>query len=398
MDRIGIGLVGTGFAADLHARMYRELTVLGSELVALASRSRARAEDFARWHGISVVADDYAALLARDDVDIVDLCVPNYLHKEFVIRAAEAGKHVICEKPLTGYFGQGEEKVGETPRSRMLEVALRDADEMIAACARHGVKLMYAENWVYAPAITKVKRLLRTSGATIFEIRAEESHHGSQSPYSLHWRYTGGGSLLRLGAHPLGAMLHLKKYEGLWRDGKPIIAHSVLASVGDLTRVPSFQRDPTEWIVQGWEDVETWATAILTFSDGSRGIVFASDLCLGGLKNTLEIYASNARLQCNLSRSNLLEAYAPDPSIFGEEYIVEKLETKAGWSFPSVDEDWMLGYGHELRDFIEAVKYDREPLSGAGLARDVVNVIYSAYLSAERGCLVTLENTPAKRG
>ena len=210
MCSIGIGIIGAGFAADLHAQAYRELSGLGIELVAVTSRTQVTAEAFAERHGVRQVLDDYASFLELKDIDIVDLCIPNHVHKEFAVQAAQAGKHIICEKPLTGYFGEGEERVGQTSRKRMLEAALRNADEMIASAQRHGVKLMYAENWVYAPAIQKVKRLIRASEGTIFELRAEESHHGSHASYSKHWRYAGGGALFRLGAHPLGAILHLK--------------------------------------------------------------------------------------------------------------------------------------------------------------------------------------------
>jgi predicted dehydrogenase len=76
--------------------------------------------------------------------------------------------------------------------------------------------------------------------------------------------------------------------------------------------------------------------------------------------------------------------------VFGEEYLVEKLETKAGWSAPQPDEDWMTGYPQEIQDFMEAIALGREPLSGAALARDVIAVIYGAYLSAAEGRRVDL--------
>lgn len=391
MDSIGIGIVGAGFAADLHAHGYQELMGLGIELVGVASRSKARADAFAERHRVGQVFADAASLLACPEVDIVDLCTPNYVHHELVLQAARAGKHVICEKPLTGYFGADREgMVGHTPRAEMFEAALASADEMVEAAREHGVKLMYAENWVYAPAIQKVKRLIQVSGGTILELRGEESHHGSHAPSSMRWRTAGGGALIRLGAHPIGAILHLKRCEGMWRDGRPITVRSVSAQVADLTQIESVAQSEESWVVRGWEDVENWATAILTFSNGSKGVVSACDVCLGGLKDTLDVYLSNARVHCDLSRGSTLQAYAPDPGVFKDEYIVEKLETKAGWSFPSIDEQWFLGYQHELRDFIEAVRHDRTPLSDGQLGRDVIQVIYGAYLSAERGQVVDL--------
>ena len=144
--------------------------------------------------------------------------------------------------------------------------------------------------------------------------------------------------------------------------------------------------------VQGdWDDVENWSQVTITFSDGSKGVVAANDICVGGMKDTLDIYLSNARMHCDFSRTNTLQAYAPDATVFEGEYLMEKLETPAGWSFPSVDEEWFLGYRWELQDFVEAVKFDREPLADGRLGRDVVHVIYSAYLSAAEGRLVRLD-------
>jgi predicted dehydrogenase len=81
-------------------------------------------------------------------------------------------------------------------------------------------------------------------------------------------------------------------------------------------------------------------------------------------------------------------AYAPDASVWSDEYISEKVETKAGWQFPAPEEDWMRGYPQELEDFVDAIGERREPLSGGALARDVVEVIYAGYLSSARGCRV----------
>ena len=72
----------------------------------------------------------------------------------------------------------------------------------------------------------------------------------------------------------------------------------------------------------------------------------------------------------------------PDAAVWGDEYLTEKVETKAGWQFPSPEEDWMRGYPQELEDFVGAISERREPLSGGLLAREVVEVIYAGYVSA----------------
>lgn len=389
---ITIGLVGAGFVANIHARSYRRLRDLGVSVGAVTAVPVEQAEAFAREYGIRVVCKDFEELLSLPETDIVDICVPNNLHAPFTIAAAEAGKHIICEKPLTGYFGSAgaSDPVGDTPKGVMLAEAVRTAEAMIDAAERNGVKLMYAENWLYSPPVRKALRLARASGGTILEIRAQECHSGSHASYAKEWRYAGGGALIRVGPHPLGTAIYAKQQEGLLRDGHPIGVKSVLAETGDLSRVSSVEAEEKKWLVGGWKDVENWSTTILTFEDGTHAIIFASDTVLGGMEDTLEIFLSNARVACDMTHSTMMRAYAPDPSVFAEEYLAEKLETKAGWSHPSYDEEWLLGYPQELRDFVEAVKDDRPPMVDGRLGLNVVRVIYAAYQSAEEGRRVEL--------
>jgi predicted dehydrogenase len=389
---ITIGIVGAGFVAHIHGRAYRTLRDLGVRLGAVAAVPMADAEAYAREFEVASVCADVHALLARPEIDVVDLCVPNNLHAPFAIAAARAGKHIICEKPLTGYFGAAgaAEPAGATPRHIMRQAALAAGQEMLAEASAHGVRLMYAENWLYAPAVQKAARLAAAAGGTILEMRAQECHSGSHASYAKEWRHAGGGALIRLGAHPLGAVIHLKQQEGLRRTGHPIGVRSVIAETSDLSRVPSFQAEERKWLVTGWQDVENWATAVLTFEDGTHAIVHAADTVLGGMEDSLEISLSNGRVTCNMTHSGLLRAYAPDPSVFQDEYIAEKLETKAGWSYPSFDEEWMLGYPQELHDFVTAIAEDRPALSEGRFGLDVVRVIYAAYQSAEEGRRILL--------
>jgi predicted dehydrogenase len=76
--------------------------------------------------------------------------------------------------------------------------------------------------------------------------------------------------------------------------------------------------------------------------------------------------------------------------VFGDEYIMEKLSTKAGWSYPSFDEDYMLGYPQEMRDVAESVAYGRPARSTGALGLEVVRVVYAAYRSAEEGRRIEL--------
>lgn len=391
--KVRVGLIGAGFVANIHARAYASLADQGVELVAVAAVPLAQAEELAREFSIPASYDDYRRILEREDVDLADICVPNHLHEPFVVEAARAGKQIVCEKPLTGYFGGpgAADPVGATPRALMLEESIKSADRMLEAARKAGVRLMYAENWLYSPAVRKALRLVKASGGTVLEIRAQECHSGSHAGYAKAWKSAGGGALVRLGPHPIGCAMFIKWQEGIWRDGKPITVKAVTAEVGDLTRISSFQKEEQKWLVSDWQDVESWVTVLLTFSDGARATIFASDTVLGGMEDTLEIFMSNCRVKCDMGHSTIMQAYAPSPQVFENEYIAEKLETKAGWSNPSIDEDWLLGYPQEMRDFVEAVAEGREALSTAELGREVVKVMYAAYQSAEEGRRISLE-------
>jgi predicted dehydrogenase len=386
MDPIGIGFIGSRFAAELHAHALGTFRGSKCEIVAVCSRTRESAEAFARRHRIPHVYTDHRAMLERKDVHLVTLPVVTSLHHLLAIDAANAGKHLIVEKPLTGCFVEA----GALSRRAMLAQAMQNADAVLEACRRNGVILGYAENFVYAPPVAKLRRLMDQSGGTLLDLRAEESHSGSHAAYSRRWATAGGGSLLRMGSHPIGAVIHLKHYEGQRRFGRPIRVRSVVGDVAQLTKVPAFQAEPQKWLVTAWEDVEDWSAAILTFEDGTKATVLATDVSLGGVKNLVTAYLSNAVVQVNINPNSSLVVYAPDGKIWGDEYLTEKIETKGGWQFPSPDEDWMRGYPQEMEDFLDAVREGREPLSGALLAHETVEVIYAAYVSAEEGRRVDL--------
>jgi predicted dehydrogenase len=381
---LGIGIVGARFAAELHAVNYRPLVPARARLAAVCSRTRADAEKFAKHHDVPRVFTDVGDLVTCADVDVVDICSTTDSHHEIAVAAARAGKHVIVEKPLTGFFGPA-----SVDRGTMLETALRNSDAVLEAVARAGVTLCYAEDFVYAPPVAKLRRLLDASGGVIMELRAEESHSGSHAAYARRWQTAGGGALLRMGSHPVGVVLHLKHYEGRQRRGRPIRAESVLADVAQLTRLPDVAgRTPHHRTAV--DDVEDWSVAIVTFDDGTKATVHSNDITLGGVRNVVTAYLTNAVVHASITPNTTLAAYAPEAAVWGDEYISEKVETKAGWQFPSPDEDWMRGYPQELADFVDAIRERREPLSGGLLAREVVEVIYAGYLSAATGRRVEL--------
>ena len=374
-----VGIAGAGFVARLHIAGWRQVSGVSVEVRGVAAAHPERAQAFATEFGLEVAYRDFDELLADPAVTVVDLGVPNNLHERFAVAALAAGKHVIVEKPLTGCF---------TPRAEMTATAmhteaLRSADAMLAAADAAGRQLCYAENWLYAPPFVKAERLLDAAGGTILRMQGEESHSGTHSEPNKHWITAGGGALLGKGCHPLAAVLHLKARAGHR-------AQSVIAQTASLTKVEAFAREPKHFLRTGYEDVEDWGSMLITFTDGSVAEVTAADTTLGGVRNRLTVFASNAVVEANLNPNTAVRAYAPDADVFEPEYLSEKLETKAGWSYPAPDEDWMQGYPQELQDFAEAIAHGRPPKSGARLGRDVLEVIYAAYASVEAGRRIEL--------
>lgn len=388
MNKVKYGIIGTGFVADLHLNALKQLRGNKVEVKSVAARDDKKLKKFADRFNIPKVYTNWQEMITDEELDVIDICTPTDLHSIMIKEVARAGKHIICEKPLSGFFGKDleEEKIGESiPREQMFQEIKKEIDEIGDILKKQGVKFMYAENWVYAPPYTKMVNLLKKSGGTIIDMRAEESHSGSHAEYSRKWKNSGGGALLRLGAHPVGGVIYLKYLEGLYKYNEPIRPRSITGEVGHNTKIAGVQKEEKIYIKKDWVDVEDWGMMVINFTDDSRAIVVSSDGVLGGVRNEMTVYTTNSVVNIDMSQSDTLTAFAPAEGLFGDEYITEKIETKAGWSHPSPDEDWMRGYPHEMEDFINCLLEDREPLSGWYLAEETLKAIYAAYLSAEKG-------------
>lgn len=391
MEKVRIGIVGAGFVSHIHINAYKESPHI-CEIIGITAKHFENAQKLAEKYGIKKVYKNYQEMLEDENIDVIDVCVPTNIHMDVIIDSAKAKKHIICEKPLTGYFGEDkeEEEIGKIPKRYMLERVKEKVNIIEKTLKENNVKFMYAENFVYSPVVSKIKRMIEVSKSPIIEIRAEESHSGSHAEYSRRWKTSGGGSLLRMGSHPVGVVLHLKAYEGKLKYGRPIKPKYVIGEIGNLTKIPEVQKEEKHYIFSNWFDVEDWACLIITFDDGSKGVVFSCDTSLGGVKNLVHVFTSKGVIYGNITPNNTLLAYAPSPEIWGDEYIAEKIETKAGWNFPFPDEDWIRGYPQEMRDFVECILYNRDPISDFELAKDTVNVIYAGYTSAEEGIRIEI--------
>ena len=390
MHSVVIGTVGAGYAARLHGNGYRNVSNVPFRLKTICDTNTDLARKLQEDYGYENLTADYDALLADDEINTIDIVTPPFLHIPMAIKALKAGKHVICEKPLTGYFGKsGEENIGlTTPRSIMYSQVLESMNELRDVLKSTDRKFMYAENFVYSPPVQKAAEIIMAKKSRILFMKGEESLKGSSSPVAGQWNKTGGGTLIRTGTHPLSGMLWLKHQEANAR-GENFSISSVIADTGTTTKIltPYEHRH----ISAQPQDVEDYAAVTVTFGDGTKCLTIASDTVLGGTKNYIEVYANDTALTCTITPTDILNTYFLDEEGLDDVYISEMLPSKLGWNKAFVSDEIIRGYSDELKDFLECVAYDREPLSGFDIAYETVQVIYAAYLSAYEGRRVDLK-------
>jgi predicted dehydrogenase len=389
MTKIRVGLVGCGFVAELHMYALRRVYGVDVEVIAVAARGE-HVVDFARRHQIPNAHRSFASLIADSEIDVVDICTPPNLHAAMIVEAMRAGKHVICEKPFAGYFGRDGDKtpIGKhVPKALMYERVCKEMEKTVAAIKATGKLFMYAEDWIYAPAVTKTAEILKATCDKILFMKGEESHSGSHAAHAAQWAMTGGGSLIRMGCHPLSAVLYLKQVEARAR-GEAISVASVTCDVGNVASC--LKVDERAYIKANPVDVEDWGTLTVTFSDGTKATVFSGDMIMGGVRNLIETYTSGGSLFANITPNTHMMSYQTSEERLAGVYITEKVDRKTGWQYVCLEEEWTRGYLQEIQDFMECAASGRQPLSGLALAFETIKVNYAGYWAAEEGRRVTL--------
>jgi predicted dehydrogenase len=382
-NTIRVGFVGAGYAATFHYDSLMPLAGVGVSPHGVFSKRKESRESFASERGLKAF-DTLDALLA--DVEAIHVCVPPYLHEHVAVSALKKDVHAIIEKPFTGYFGpEGQEDFrGNTfPKDKMRDEAVKSAQRMLDAEKASKAHIYYAENWVFAPAVQKEVEIIRKTKAQVLRVLAEESHSGSHSASYGIWKESGGGAIMGKGCHPLTAALFLKRVEGEARGGAPIRPKSVSARTHELTRIASYE--DRGFLRTDYTDIEDYGLVHIVFEDGTIADVYASEVVMGGIHVWMEVFANNHRSRCKLSPLDAVETYNPDEAQFEDIYVVEKISTKQGWNKPAPDENWSNGFIQELSHFYGCIGEGRPSYASSELGYDTVSVIYSAYLSAERG-------------
>ena len=346
--RVKVGIIGSGFEADIHAESFRILPD-EAEVVAVASPTPGNAAKLAANYDIPRVFTDYRELLAEADIEMVTIAAPNRLHAQMTVDFANAGKHVVCEKPLC--------------------MTLEEADLMIEACRKQGVLLMYAEELFFTPKYVKAKEMADQGAfGKVYLVKQSEKHFGPHAPWFWDVDQSGGGVFMDMGCHGIAFCY--------WFLDRPkvssVYCHMATHVHADKTR--------------GEDD----SICIIEFENGAVGLVEDSWARRGGMEDRIEIYGDGGVTYADLHMGNALPTF----SEHGYGYAVEKAPTTKGWTYPVFEELWNYGFPQEMRHFARCVRGKEEPKATGEDGRVVQEVLCAGYRSAGAGCKVALPYRP----
>ncbi len=369
MKTLGIGLIGYGFIGKAHTYAYTTIPFhydpppAHLRLVAVATTQPATAEAARAHGGFETATTDWRELIARSDIDVIDICSPNALHAEQLLAAMAAGKHIYCEKPLTA--------------------TIEEAREVAAAARKwRGTGQMTFHNRFFSAAQRARQLVEQGYLGTVLGMRGVYLHAGSVDPGTpLRWklrRADGGGVLRDLGSH----LLDLAD----WLAG-PITA------VRADTRI-LHERRPDGRGGTAAVDAEDQAVLTVRLSSGALGTLETSKIATAAEDDLrLEIHGSRGALRLNLMEPDFLDVYsleqpdAPLGGMRGWTRIPALQRYPAPASFPAgrATSGWLRGHVHCLWSFLDAASRGArvEPSIQRGVA--VQEMIDAAERSAARG-------------
>jgi predicted dehydrogenase len=370
---LGIGMAGYAFMGAAHSQAWRTAPrvfdlPLQPDLVALCGRDATAARAAAARLGWAHAETDWHALIERDDVQLVDICVPGDLHAEIAIAALEAGKHVLCEKPLAN--------------------TLPEASAMAAAAARasaRGVRSMIGFNYRRVPALALARRLAEEGRiGEIRHVRATYLQDWLVDPaFPLTWRLqrerAGSGALGDLGAH----VVDLAQY----------LAGSLITGVSGVATTFVTKR-PLPAGTPGSSDAETGPVtvddaALFTARMDSGALAsFEATRFATGRKNQLRIELNGERgsLAFDLERLNELEFYdAADAYPGFRRILVTEPDHPylSAWWPPGHVLGWEHTFTHQVRDLVTAIADGTDPAPSFADGLRVQRVLAAVSDSAE---------------
>jgi predicted dehydrogenase len=331
---LGTGLIGTFYTRTLHGLRGRD------KVVNVYSRSPERAKEFAKEHHIPRWSADLKEAILDTDSDIVVVGLPNNVHREAVLLAAQAGKAVLCTKPL-----------GRTAA---------EALEMLRAVEWAGVFAGYLEDLVYTPKTLKALESVRNGAlGRVLWARSRETHPGPHSPWFWDAEQSGGGAIVDMGCHCIEIGRNF-----IGKDIRPVEAFCWGAT----------QVHPIE--------AEDHAIGLVKYANGAIGQFEVSWTFRGGMDLRDEVSGTEGTVWLDHFLRTGFEMF----TAAGQGgYVAEKAEGQKGWLFPVGDEVHELGYVHMFADMLDARDAKRAPTETLYDGYIVNAVIDACYRSMKSG-------------
>jgi predicted dehydrogenase len=329
---LGTGLIGMFYTMTLHGQRGRD------RVHVVYSRSSERAQAFARDWDIPHATTDMAEAVRHPETDVVVIGLPNHLHEEAAVLAAEAGKAVLCTKPL----------------ARSAEEAKRILDAVEKAGVFHG----YLEDLVYAPKTLKALKSVREGAiGKVLWTRSRETHPGPHSDWFWQKELSGGGAIIDLGCHCIEIS---RNYIG--KEVKPL---EVMCWADTLVH-------PIE--------AEDNAVGLVRYASGAIGQFEVSWTFRGGMDLRDEVSGTEGTIWNNHWLRTGFEMFTTGGS---GGYVAEKAEGDKGWLFPVGDEVVALGYVDMFSDMLNALDEGRKPMEDFYDGYVVNAIMDAAYASAK---------------
>ncbi len=332
-----LAILGSGFIA----RFYADALVgqrRKDEITIVYSRTIENAKKFAADYKVPNYTDSIKECVSHDEVDAVIIGLSNDMHLESVIAAAEAGKHVLCTKPL----GRN----------------AKEAYQMLQAVEKANVTGGYLEDLVYSPK--SLKSLATIQSGAIGEViwaKSRETHPGPHSDWFWDKEKSGGGAIIDLGCHCVELC---RNYIG--KNVKPV---EVMCWAD--TRVHPI-------------DAEDNAVALVKYENGAVGQFEVSWSFRGGMDLREEVMGTEGTIWTNNFLRTGFEMFTSGK---GGNYIAEKAESNSGWLFPVGDEVNELGYNHMFTDMFDAIDNHKQPLENFYDGYVVNAILDAAFVSAK---------------
>jgi predicted dehydrogenase len=307
---LGTGLIGSFYTMSLHSQRRQDL------IHNVCSLPLETAKEFATKWSIPRYTDNMKEAIEDPGTDVVIVALPNYLHKEAILMACKAKKHVLCTKPLA------------------LNGA--EAKQILEAVEKAGIFHGYLEDLVYTPKTLKAIEMIKSgSCGRILWTKSREAHPGPHSAWFWDKKLSGGGALVDLGCHCIEIG---RSFIG--KDIKPI----------EVMCWAETQVKPI--------DAEDHAIALIKYESGAISQIEVSWNFRGGMDLRDEVSGTEGTIRLDHWLRTGFEVFTSGAT---DKYVSEKAESDAGWLFPVGDEVHSLGYPDMFTDMLDSLENNRQP-------------------------------------